>query len=184
MSGYLTCYPREVLYGNTYWDDLRFPVQAINPPGAASDPDRDSTDGTFLFDAGSTELLMGIAQMPHKWKEGTAIDPHVHWSPTNTNTGNVLWRFAYKIANIDGTFPALYTNIDILDAGSGTADTHQMAEFASVDMTGKTISAIIKWRLSRIGGDGTDTYNADAKLLEFDIHFELDRPGSREELTK
>lgn len=167
----------------TIWDDLRFPVQAINPPGAASDPDRDTGDGTFLFDNGSTEILMGIAQMPHSWKLESNINPHIHWCPTNTDTGDVRWRFEYDIAKVNGTFAGAYTSIDVDDAGDGTAEKHQRAYFAAVSMTGyDTISAIIKWKISRIGG--SDTYNADARLLEFDIHYEMDTIGSREELSK
>ncbi len=33
-------------------------------------------------------------------------------------------------------------------------------------------------QLSRIGADELDTYAADARLLEFDFHYEIDRPGS------
>jgi hypothetical protein len=43
---------------------------------------------------------------------------------------------------------------------------------------------MMHWKLSRIGGDGTDTYTADARLLEFDIHYEVDSMGSSEELVK
>ncbi|KKL95876.1 hypothetical protein LCGC14_1850140, partial [marine sediment metagenome] len=149
----------------------------------ASDPDRDTGDGTFLFDNGSTEILMGIAQMPHSWKLESNINPHIHWCPTNTDTGDVRWRFEYDIAKVNGTFAGAYTSIDVDDAGDGTAEKHQRAYFAAVSMTGyDTISAIIKWKISRIGG--SDTYNADARLLEFDIHYEMDTIGSREELSK
>lgn len=171
----------EPFYVSTFWDDLRFPSSAINPPGAVSDPDRDTTDGCFLFDSGSTETITGQAQLSHSWFEGSALHPHIHWEPTNTNTGSVLWRLHYQIADINGVFSAI-DSMDVSQDGAGVAETHQVAQFAEIDMTGYSISAIVKWRLSRIGG--SDTYNADAKLLEFDIHYQLDRPGSRQEYTK
>ena len=99
-------------------------------------------------------------------------------------TGNVLWRLEYKIANIDGTFPAALTPLDVLDAGDGVADKHQMASFASIAMTGYTVSCMLLILLSRIGGDGTDTYTGTAKLNEFDIHYQVDSLGSVEEYTK
>ena len=170
-------------YTDSVWDDLRSPATAINPPGTASDPDFDTTNGGWLFDAGSTELLFIIVQMPHKYKEGSDIHPHVHWEPTNTNTGNVLWRMSYQWTNVGAT-EAGFTDIDALDAGDGTAYKHQLASLPSITGTGKTISSMITLKLQRIGGDGTDTYNADALLKEFDVHYQIDEPGSQEELIK
>ena len=63
---------------NSCWDDLTFPATAINPPGAASDPGRETTTGLLLFDAAGVELIYCLAQMPHKWKEGTAIQLFQH----------------------------------------------------------------------------------------------------------
>lgn len=50
--------------------------------------------------------------------------------------------------------------------------------------TGIQISDMIVWKLSRIGGNGADTYGADARLLEFDIHYQQDAPGSIAQFTK
>jgi hypothetical protein len=36
----------------------------------------------------------------------------------------------------------------------------------------------------RIGGDGTDTYTGNALLKEFDIHYQIDEIGSKDEFTK
>ena len=166
------------------WDDLRAPATAINPPGQASDPDWDNTNGGYLFDADRTEQLWIIMQMPHTYKEGSNIRPHVHWFPTNTNTGDVLWRMQYKWTNInevDGDFVTL----DVLSKGGGTGYKHQFEAFEEIDGTGKILSSILTIKLSRIGGDETDTYNADALLREFDIHYQIDTPGgSYEEFKK
>ena len=51
-------------------------------------------------------------------------------------------------------------------------------------MSGHKLSCIIKWKVSRIGGDGTDTYAADAKLLEVDFHYQIGSIGSGEQFTK
>ena len=171
------------LYNGVY-DDLRFAAAAINPPGLASDPSRDSDDGCFLFSATLINLITIQAQMPHEWAEGTPIVLHLHWSPTNTNTGNVLWRVEYKIANVGEVFPGSRTTADVLSAGSGTADMHQIAAWAEVPMTGKKISCMIRIKISRIGNEVTDTYNANAKLNEFDIHYMKDGLGSVQEYVK
>ena len=166
------------------WDDLRAPATAINPPGAASDPTFDATNIGWLFDAGSTEILLIIMQMPHSWKLGSEIRPHVHWEPTSTNTGNVYWRMEYKWTNTDDTEAGTYTTINMLDAGDGTAYKHQLASFDPISGTGKTLSSLLSIKLSRIGGDATDTYTGDALLKEFDIHYQVDGYGSRQELVK
>lgn len=166
------------------WDDLRYPATGINPPGQVSDPDVDIVDGTFLFDKASTEIIMGVSQMPHIWKAGSIIDPHLHWQSTDDEAGNVLWRLEYQIADIDSSFPGSWTALDALSASLEEEEHHIISEFASIDMGGHTISCIIKWRVSRIGGDGTDTYDNDAKLLEFDIHYQIDSIGSEVEHIK
>ena len=174
---------------NVAWEDLRFPATGINPPGSASDADVDNADtpwiGTLLFAAGSTELVCGIAQMPHSWKEGSNIKPHIHWAPTNNNTGDVLWQFDYMIANVNGVFPGSYTTLQKLASADENLNKHQIIGFDEIDMTGYALSCVILWRVSRIGGgDVSDTYGADARLIEFDIHFQVDGDGSRQEYIK
>jgi hypothetical protein len=170
----------------TCWDDLRFPVTGINPAGAAAPPTLDDSSffGTLLFSASATNIIAGQAQMPHHWREGSSIYPHVHWAPTSTNTGAVLWRLGYQVADVNGTFPGSFTEIDSLDPADGTTNKHQIAAFPAVSMTGAKLSAMILWTLSRIGGDGTDDYTGTARLLEVDFHYEVDSFGSSAEYEK
>jgi len=168
----------------TVFDDLRFPATSVNPPGLVSDPDWDNTNGGWLFDSGSTEQLWIIGQMPHSWKEGSDVTPHIHWWPTSTNTGDVYWRLEYKWTNINGTDAGAFTTVNIQDAGDGTNLKHQVASFGTISGAGKTISSMLIMKVSRIGGDVLDTYTADALFREFDIHYEMDTLGSRAILTK
>ena len=170
-------------------DDLRFPSTGINPPGQASDPDRDVTYGAWLFDAASTEVIAVNGQMPHSWKQGTAIIPHVHWQKTTSASGNVLWRLEYIIAPIGEAMSTSFTTLDATTTVAGTPDNntaneHLITSFGSVDMTGYEISDMIICKVSRIGGDASDTYGADARLLEFDIHYTLDGIGSLAQFSK
>jgi hypothetical protein len=163
---------------------LRFPAAGINPVGAASDATRNTTDGRLEFSASATNMIALQVQMPHAWKEGSAISPHIHWSPETTNVGNVLWQLDYKIAGINETFPGSWTTQAVLAPSGGVANKHLLVEFADIPMTGKTLSCMILMLLSRIGGDGTDTFTGLAQLNEFDIHYESDSLGSREEYVK
>lgn len=60
------------------WEDLRFPAQGINPAGSSAPPDVEALTGMLAFDNSADNMVGGVAQMPHSWKSGTAIEPHVH----------------------------------------------------------------------------------------------------------
>lgn len=172
------------------WEDLRFPATAINPPGQAADPDFDFVNGGWLFGSGGTELLFFMAQLPHAWREETTLMPHVHWQKTTSAGGDVLWRFSYKWAPRATVMDAAFTDDDASTVAIGTPDNdtaneHLITPFSDLTAADKGISDMLACKLARIGGDGADTYGADARLLEFDIHYQLsDPPGSRLEYTK
>lgn len=180
----------KMLYLYDRWDDLRFPAAGINPPGQASDPDIDTTNGGLLFAAAGTEIVAFQAQMPHAWKEATSIQPHVHWQKTTSASGNVLWRFEYKMAPIGAVMDAAFTALDVTTTvastpDNDTADEHLISSFGEIDMTGREISDMLVCKLSRIGGDASDTYGADVRLIEADIHYQTDYPGgSRQQFSK
>jgi hypothetical protein len=170
---------------NTFWEDLRFPASGINPPGAASDPTVDTTDGRLVFSASAENIVAIQVQMPHAWREGSTIHPHIHWSPTSTNTGNVKWQLKYKVANINEVFPAEWTTITALQAGAGVSDTHQIVDFEdNLPMPGKTFSCMLLLLISRLGNDAADTYTGTAKLNEIDIHYEINGFGTSNEYSR
>jgi hypothetical protein len=169
------------------YEDLRFPATAINPPGVASDPDFDNVNGGFLFSATSTELLFVGAQLPHSWKEGSDIEPHVHWQKTTSDTGDVYWQIEYKWAPIGGIMDASFTqagSYTTVITDDNTADKHLITSLGSISTTGRQISDMLLIRIAREGGNVNDTYGADARLLEFDIHIELDSRGSQSPYAK
>lgn len=168
----------------TVWEDLRFPATAINPTGAPSPMTFDTTNIGFSAAASGTQVIAVVGQMPHAWKQGSSIVPHIHWSPTSTDTGSVLWRLEYKWTNINDTESGSFTTVDVLDPGDGTTLKHQLASFGSISGTGKTLSSALVMKISRIGGDASDTYADAALMREFDIHYEIDTIGSRSEYVK
>lgn len=165
------------------WDDLTSPPSDLFVPGVPNLPDFDPVNVGVLFDAAATETVYFSQQLKHSYKEGSNIIPHIHWEPTNTNTGNVYWRLEYNWKNIGESDPG-WTTINILQAAGGEALVTQIASFGEIDGTGKEISSTISYKLSRIGGDGTDTYNVDALVKEFDTHFQMDTRGSVQETSK
>ena len=168
------------------WDDLRAPASAINPQGQASDPDFDTTFGGLLFSGSGTELVFIQLQFPHTWAEGTYIVPHLHWQKTTSAAGDVLWRLEYRWAPIGEVMDAAWTTLDAAlvpgTPDNDTANEHLISSFGRVDAPGKKISDMLIMRLSRVGG--SDTYADDARLLEFDVHYQVNSIGSDAEFVK
>lgn len=168
------------------WDDLRFPAGGVNPSGPENAPTVDSDTGLYTFADGLTRILAGLAQMPHAWLEESAVGPHAHW--IQTAPGDVLWRLETRVFGaVDADFPEEWTTV------YGSATTHaypgsgsrvMITEFPAPVMTGMKISSMILFRLSRMGADVLDTHAASVRLLEFDIHYQLDSTGSEREFIK
>lgn len=171
----------------TVWDDLRVPGTSVQKGASAPDLVAFLGAGNLLVNAfngnATVEQVYFTIQLPHSYKEGSDITPHVHWTPTDANAGDVKWQLEYSWANIDATFPAV-TTIIATDSTDTTAWKHHFVDFSVISGTGKTISSMLICRLFRDPTDGADTYGSDATFLEFDVHFEIDTVGSRQIMTK
>lgn len=179
----------EPLVNQQTWNDLRFPASSLQTHAAF--PGFDSVNGGWLFSSTLTEVLYQQAQLPHTWEVGTELIPHVHWMKTTSAGGDVLWRMSYKWASIGEVMDAAFTDVDSTTLVAGTPDNdtaneHLITSFGSLDAKGKGMSDILMMKIARIGGDASDTYGADARLLEFDIHFKLSSMarGSSKEYVK
>jgi hypothetical protein len=167
------------------WDDLTFAPDAFNPAGSAAPATIDQTDypGTWLF-SGSTENLMAAArQIPHAWKQGSTIRPHVHWAKTNTGAGEVRWEWRYTIANVGGDFPA-YSEWFAASPAVTHADSptrHALYTFPETTMENKRWSAMILMQIRRLPSHASDNYASAARLLEFDCHLLKNGDGSEAE---
>jgi len=172
------------------WDDLRFPAQAINPAGAIAAPTVDTTltafPGTLIFSGSQINIITGIAQLPHAWKEGTDLHPHIHWQKVAADAEElaVQWQFKTRVSNVGGVWSewTSWGNV-ISEIGDPHASgNHVMSSFPVIDMEGRTVSCLVAWQIQRVGTD--DAYNGTARLFEFDIHYQVDSLGSTEEYEK
>lgn len=171
----------DVIYADTYWTDLRVPLTS-GKQGALSKPDFDYTNIGYLFPNNDVaEILYIIVQMPHSWKEGTTIYPHVHWHQSADQTP--VFKLDYKLYNNGAAVPADYTtytmSTKVFTYTSGT-----LAQISSnatgIPMTGMEISAMLLCKLYR----DDSAYTGDCLTTEFDIHYEIDSAGSDTQYDK
>jgi hypothetical protein len=180
----------DVLLVPQQWDDLRISVSSLQSRGGGLDPTK------LIWNAGSIpvydigEEQSFVSQMPHRYKEGTDLRPHIHWTPHSrgvAEAGNTVnWQLEIAIANVNTVFPTptLY-NYPV--TCSGTNDLHQIASSQTIPGAGLTISHIIVGTVRRIAGDtwvGNDPANLRPGLLEIDFHYQLDTLGSKTETSK
>lgn len=174
------------------WEDLRVPMTATTV-GGAKDPGLITFNGGNLkvwgFAAGGQdEELFFECQIPHSYKEGTDILPHVHWCPIDANTGNVKWGIEYQWANPGSAFPVsatLESFTAVSGGATGTAWLHSITALGTISGAGKNISSMLVCRVYREQSDAVnDTYASDAALLELDFHFQADSAGSIAEFSK
>lgn len=171
-------------YAQSQWNDIRVSLEQTKINPATSKPDYGTFKGNtkaHLFDASTNEGVTFAVQIPHSWKEGTMIYPHVHWSPTTTASGTVIFKLEYTIASVGGTFGDTVT-ITATDSADEVAYGHQIAAFTGISMTDNLISTMLNCYLYRDAA--TDTYGADVAVLEFDIHYDQNSLGSSLAYTK
>jgi len=130
-------------------------------------------------------------QIPHTWKEGTTIYPHIHWTPKSSAGGDVEWNFEYSWTNYDAvtpqSFPAITTST-VVATGPFTLGTHIITPLttanAGLDATGKKVSSVLVCRIWRNSSNTADTYNNHVGGISIDFHYEMDTFGSRSEYSK
>lgn len=168
------------------YEDLRVPMNELKANPVTSKPDFDELTAlgsvrAYRFDGASNESVFFAVQLPHGWKEGSSIEPRVHWMPVSAGgSTTVIWQLDYTAASIDYDFSA--TNSLTATGTASGAYHHNYASFGTIDMDGKTVCSMILCKLTRLGS--TDGYNDDAALLEFDFNVKLDGIGSFRRMGK
>ena len=178
----------------TRWNDLRVePV--VRTTGAKAPTFTAYKTNVYLYDfdnavlASEKEIFFTV-QLPHDWKEGSTIYPHVHWVNRTTGTAGhvVKWAMDYTKAKIGATFGATSNISGTAIVGGGditVADEHMVTSLTAITMTGDTISTVLVCRAYRNSSDAADTYTGTAGLLYVDFHYEIDSiGGSADEFTK
>ena len=158
--------------GVIYDEDLRFPVSAIKVTGSSNLPSFGSFIGKtqiLYFSPSSIEQAFVTAQFPHAKIDNSTIMPHFHWTFVDEQaSGDVVWCMEYTCANIDFIFPL--TNIScVIDTAQAPLQ-HHITDMIHIKNT-FNLSAMCAIRIFRNATNPLDTFNADAGLLEYDIHY-------------
>ena len=178
----------------TVWDDLRVSLATAKAP-AANAPgfeqvvdDGAASIGVFSYHFADGQYLFLTTQMPHNWKVGSTIFPHIHFMTTSDvdPADNFGIGYEYTWTNKDADIAATTSGESRdLSTGVDSSGQHQLlyVPVAGLDGTGKTLSSILLFRLYRAAAVA-DNYADDVIITDFDIHYELDTVGSRGMETK
>lgn len=167
----------------TYWNDLTFPLAntRINP--VTNKPDIDYENIFYLFDPLDKETIWGSGQSSHAQVNNTPFLCHIHWM--QYTIGNVTWELNYSLSNEntnENSWFIINNSRNAFNYINGTLN--QISYFTSNTTNVTDLSAIFRFKLSRLGGDINDNYPIDANFTSFDCHYELDALGSKKEMQK
>lgn len=172
--------------GHGGWDDLRTPLLRATT-GSGTPTLAAFRGGLYAYSFSQTTMneLFFDVQLPHGWVPGTALHPHIHWSPGNsTNTGVVRWGLEYAWANAvnppGNVFPAP-TTVYVEQAAGGTPYQQQIASFPAIDGAGMRLSSVLLCRLFRDAAHVNDTFTTGAFGISSDFHHLVSSVGSSDE---
>lgn len=182
-----------VEYLNTYWDDLRFPFMGQQLDTASGRIDYSYSELGIGFQNNTRyteEPICMIVQMPHAWKLESAVHPHLHFIQNQNASPN--WMIEYRVYKNGAAVPSTWQkSIGSLVYSYTSGSIIQKCIFTEIDMTGiDSVSSFIDVKLYRDTGNasslftGSDPYTGTAIAKEFDIHYEIDMPGSRDQYIK
>jgi hypothetical protein len=151
-------------------------------------------DGRGLFQSAHF-----AAQLPHSYREGSAIEPHVHirlLPGEDSKPGQLLLlEFEYCWSNMGEAIPQDTSIISInhkVSAEEMESD-NILVSFGMIEKKNAKISSMLSCRFSRITIDPkwehehwkkqgleNDSFEGGLLFLEFDFHFQKDNAGSSE----
>lgn len=194
----------------TVWDDVMVYPDATSkgdskiPTYTKFKDNGSGSQGVFfnMFSPNDEQELYFSVQLPHGYKVGSNIFPHVHWTtavgtgvvPSGTPSGatptktNVVWGLEYTVSAIGGTYSntTILTNDTVISACTGILgpNRHLITSLGIISGTGLGISTVLVCRVFRKASDLNDSFADPAGLLGIDFHYEKDTEGSRTEFTK
>lgn len=154
---------------------------ATNPPTLT----QWGTSGIYAWSFTTNDQLFFSFKMPHSFKAGSAVWPHVHWAPSSAMADGetVVWVIEWMAAPLDPTTPVAFdhaspvtSTLTFTSSGVTIADAHLSTEALS----GSTIpnsepGTMVMARVYRAAG----TYAGAIFGLSLNAHFQADRFGTK-----
>ena len=165
---------------NVVWEDLRGPFTQAKQ-GATTKPDFDYTNIGLLFPQNDPdEIAYIIMQLPHARKADSAIRPHIHFVQAGATPP--VFKIDYRWYNNgeDPTvaFTTLTCDSYVFTYTSGSI--LQICSFPEIAGTNKGTSSILEVKVYR----DDNVVTGDVLAKEFDVHYQIDQMGSRQEFIK
>ena len=174
----------------TVFDDIQSP--SIDLLQTGSGVSKNLTENTVQFTQTSnlSDYMLTSVQLPHSWKIGSTVYPHLHWEQTTSSIPNLLIQYRWQHQGLAKT--TAWTNYPIkVNAFTYTTGTlNQIThDTGLVPPTGATLSDIIEFRILRdttnASGQftGSDPVGATISVTSFDCHIEKSSLGSDNEYS-
>lgn len=196
----------------TVWEDLRIAGSSAVPDGSAGASLRNFNGAivqayAFQHNVASDTMYFQV-QLPHGYKLGTDLYPHLHWAPEADGDGTeqVTWSLNCQAASNAAVFVSSTQMWASSTIGVGDAWKNKISYFKcdntytgdwgaagqiGCQANGQTyfegsqltsVSTMLLCRLQR--AIAVDDYDNWAHLAEIDFHYEMDTIGSRTQTAK
>ena len=145
--------------------------------------------GIYLLEFSDTDTLEAFSNfhIPHTWRLGTMIYPHIHFSVQGNNAGTVRWGVEYTVAQrreantSNYTFQAPSTLYIDFAIPANSAYSHFVAEAPEgqgIAGTNIDVDSMIMTRVFRQPTNENDTFAGSVWAITADLHIEVDKAAT------
>lgn len=129
---------------------------------------------TLDFDQTTQEYAQFQVVLPRKYNNGT-VTFRPYWT-ASAGSGGVVWELSGGAYSDDDALTVAFgTAQSSTDTLIATNDLHIGAESSTITLAGSPADGdMIAFQITRVTGDGSDTLNADAKLLGISLRITVD----------
>ena len=153
---------------------LQISIADIKQPSSADPVETviDEQTPVLEFASGTLNKIFFTTALPINYKNDSNIKWQMTWAPSNTDTGDVLWKADYKIVKpdsgdlIDSTSNATSS---ITGTASGTVNESNRTPEGTLTISNADPDDWLHLRIYRDAGDAADTFTGDARLSGIEL---------------
>ncbi len=160
------------------WEDANIDLSPLQTGGTKPGFVTIAATNIRLLSYDTGENVDGSIEIPHAYRLGSIITPHIHFLPTlaPTGTDNVKFELEYFIV-IEGGIVAASATVDTGDVAIDTQWKCYKPNFGTFSYA--SLEGQLGFKVSRVVAVG-DAYAGEAAILTFGFHYEKDTVGSRQ----